>query len=326
MNFNDLYNCVKKKFDEHQEIFLEIDFLAVNIEDIYGSAFYILWQNSKITVEPFYYEDHNVCIKAPQRSLELLFTERQYLFHSYMNKEMIVNGCFGDVMQFQKVLSYITKDNTLLIQEEIISNMLLKQDIIQNDLGLIMEALHLMLTNSLIDMPEKFTINGVKKKNFRKLKCGDIFEFGNWNNNPIEWLVLKNTGEYLFVITKDIVQKLVFHNKNVKVSFGKSDIGIWLNTNFYYSAFNDNEKERIMMQNIGREKCKIAMLSKDDITAYSQYIKNCSSKWWTCTIKTSQNISKRYIVTEPGNVKYSLSEQTSKNIGIRPTICISLGQ
>ena len=76
MNFNDLYNCVKKKFDEHQEIFLEIDFLAVNIEDIYGSAFYILWQNSKITVEPFYYEDHNVCIKAPQRSLELLFTER----------------------------------------------------------------------------------------------------------------------------------------------------------------------------------------------------------------------------------------------------------
>ena len=175
-------------------------------------------------------------------------------------------------------------------------------------------------------MPEKFTINGVKKKNFRKLKCGDIFEFGNWNDNPIEWLVLKNTGEYLFVITKDIIQKLVFHNKNVKVSFGKSDIGIWLNTNFYYSAFNDNEKERIMMQNIGREKCKIAMLSKDDITAYSQYIKNCSSKWWTCTIKTSQNISKRYIVTEPGNVKYSLSEQTSKNIGIRPTICISLGQ
>ena len=164
MNFNDLYNCVKKKFDEHQEIFLEIDFLAVNIEDIYGSVFYILWQNGKITVEPFYYEDHNVCVKAPQRSLELLFTERQYLFQSYMNKEMIVKGSFEDVMQFQKVLSYITKDNALLIQEEIISNILLKQDMIQNDLGLVMETLHLMLTNSLIDMPEKFTINGVKKK------------------------------------------------------------------------------------------------------------------------------------------------------------------
>ena len=81
-----------------------------------------------------------------------------------MNKEMIVKGSFEDVMQFQKVLSYITKDNALLIQEEIISNMLLKQDMIQNDLGLVMETLHLMLTNSLIDMPEKFTINGVKKK------------------------------------------------------------------------------------------------------------------------------------------------------------------
>ena len=118
-----------------------------------GNAFYVLWKDGKFSVEPYLYHDYNVCITAPQNSLELLFTERQHLFAAYMNKEMKIKGSFEDVMVFHQLLSYFTKEKYYVIQEEIISNMLLKQDMLRSDLGVIMESLHLLLTNSLLDIP-----------------------------------------------------------------------------------------------------------------------------------------------------------------------------
>ena len=47
-----------------------------------------------------------------------------------MNKEMKIKGSFEDVMVFHQLLSYFTKEKYYVIQEEIISNMLLKQDIL----------------------------------------------------------------------------------------------------------------------------------------------------------------------------------------------------
>lgn len=327
MNFHDFYSCIKKKFDEHQEIFLDSDLLSVNIEDIYGSVFCILWQSKKITVEPFFYGDYNVYIKAPQKSLELLFIERQYLFQSYMNREMVVKGSFEDVMKFQKLLSYITKDNSLDVHEEIISEMLFKQDMIQNDLGLVMETLHLLLANSLMDMSEKFSANKVKEKqNFCKLDCGDVFEFGNWNQKSIKWVVLRKNEKSLLAISQDVIEKMPFHHENVKVSFVKSDICGWLNTNFYNSAFDVSEKGRITVQNIGKTELRVSMLNKEKAQVYSQYIKN-NSKWWT---RTSQNSvytvpkMKVYIVEKFDVVKYSLMEQTNKDVGVCPVICISI--
>ena len=66
---------------------------------------------------------------------------------------MKIKGSFEDVMVFHQLLSYFTKEKYYVIQEEIISNMLLKQDMLRSDLGVIMESLHLLLTNSLLDIP-----------------------------------------------------------------------------------------------------------------------------------------------------------------------------
>ena len=153
MTFDELYFSVKKKIQENSGIVLDNKLFAVTLGDIYGNAFYVLWKDGKFSVEPYLYHDYNVCITAPQDSLELLFTERQHLFAAYMNKEMKIKGSFEDVMVFHQLLSYFTKEKYYVIQEEIISNMLLKQDMLRSDLGVIMESLHLLLTNSLLDIP-----------------------------------------------------------------------------------------------------------------------------------------------------------------------------
>ena len=116
MTFKELFASVKKKFLEHPEIVIDRERLSVNITDIFGNSFYILWDNNKISVEPFEYRDNDVHIIASQHDLILLFTERQYLFAT--NQELNIRGSFDDVMAFQRILSYITKDNFYVVQAE----------------------------------------------------------------------------------------------------------------------------------------------------------------------------------------------------------------
>lgn len=153
MTFNELYQSVKNKFHGHYEIFLEREKLAVQITDVFDNAFYILWENGACSLEPYHYTDYDVSINASQHDIEQLFTKRQYLFLA--RHTMNIKGSFVDVMDFQTILSCITKDNSYIVQEEVISKMLLKQDSLRDDLGVIMRSLSLLLANSLLDLPEK---------------------------------------------------------------------------------------------------------------------------------------------------------------------------
>jgi len=166
MTFNELYQEVKKKFVQHPEIMLERQKLAVQITDVFDNAFYILWENNQCLIEPFHYHDYDVCVVASQHDLELLFTERQYLFLA--RKAINIKGSFTDVMDFQELLSYVTRDNSYIVHEEIISKMLIKQDALSKDLGIIMQSLQLLLTNSLISLPEKYE-SDIKKTEPEKL-------------------------------------------------------------------------------------------------------------------------------------------------------------
>lgn len=157
MTFNQFFKSVKKKFNVHKEIILDCQKLSVQITDINNNSFYILWENDELSLEPYPYNDYNVRITSSQDHLELLFEERQYIFVGQKNLNII--GSFTDVMMFQKLLSFITKDNGLSVQEEIISNMIYKQDLITKDLSIVMESLQLLLVNSIIDIPVKVTNN-----------------------------------------------------------------------------------------------------------------------------------------------------------------------
>ena len=97
MTFLELYEFVRKQFDSHQDIVLDRDCLAVNIQDLFDNTFYILWQDRKLTVASYFYQDYHVCITSSERNLEMLFSERQYLFSrkSIFKNHQQRNGYFN---------------------------------------------------------------------------------------------------------------------------------------------------------------------------------------------------------------------------------------
>lgn len=196
MTFNELYQSVKNKFQGHNEIFLEREKLAIQITDVFDNAFYILWENGKCSLEPYHYTDYDVSINASQHDIEQLFTKRQYLFLA--RNTMNIKGPFADVMDFQTILSCITKDNSYVVQEEVISKMLLKQDSLRDDLGVIMRSLSLLLTNSLLDLPEK-SIQEKASKQLSEKKPSEIekVKTASRSKKPSDLVKLKSTAKKL---------------------------------------------------------------------------------------------------------------------------------
>lgn len=147
------FEYVRNNIENHQEIFLERKQLAVQITNKSGKSFYILWKDEKISLEPFNYNDYDVCIITNNKNIEKLFTESDYLLNNY--NFMKIYGSFTDVMDFQKILSYITADKKYPEQKDSISDIIANQNSLKEDLKIIMESMHLLLANSLINLPEE---------------------------------------------------------------------------------------------------------------------------------------------------------------------------
>lgn len=86
---------------------------------------------------------------------------------------MNIIGSFVDVMEFQKLLSYVAKDSSYIAEEEVVSQILLKQDDIKKDLEIVMQSLQLLITNILLNNSEKneiMTSVSQRKKSKSKIK------------------------------------------------------------------------------------------------------------------------------------------------------------
>ncbi|GEM_PF-1781238 len=160
MTFHEMYLSVKEKFGAHPEIMLKCSTLTVQIidkADPFSHAFYLLWKNNKCILDQYHCDEYDICITGTQEEIEKMFTEQQYLVQE--QHQLAIEGTFQNVMLFQKMLSYITSENTYLVQEEIISHILSEQAAARKDLDIIMQTLHLIFANSLISLPESFPVS-----------------------------------------------------------------------------------------------------------------------------------------------------------------------
>ncbi len=171
MTFDELYQSVKKRFRSHSEMILNCENLTVQIKDAadsFSHAFYLVWKNNKCILDQYHCDDYDVCITGTQAEIEKMFAEQQYLVQGQHHLE--IEGSFQSVMLFQKLLSYITSENTYTIQKEVISNILSEQTTIRQDLDVVMQTLQLMLANSVISLPENYigSSNKESKQDYKK--------------------------------------------------------------------------------------------------------------------------------------------------------------
>ena len=90
-------------------------------------------------------------------------------------------------------------------------------------------------------------------------KVGETIEFGNYpqdkdgTEKPIEWIVMKNEGNQVLLLSKYVLDAKSYNEEWEDVTWEKSDIRQWLNNEFYTAAFNKSEKAKIQTSLIKNE-------------------------------------------------------------------------
>ena len=98
-----------------------------------------------------------------------------------------------------------------------------------------------------------------KKDNNSDYKIGETIEFGNYpqdkdgTEKPIEWIVMKNEGNQVLLLSKYVLDAKPYNEEFEKVTWETSDIRKWLNNEFYTTAFNKTEKAKIQASLIKNE-------------------------------------------------------------------------
>ncbi len=82
----------------------------------------------------------------------------------------------------------------------------------------------------------------------------DTFSFGAYQQKdvsgnsyePIDWIVLEKDEEKMLLFSKYILDCKCYHNDIKDVTWETCDLREWLNNDFYYDAFSDEEREKII--------------------------------------------------------------------------------
>ena len=98
-----------------------------------------------------------------------------------------------------------------------------------------------------------------KKDKNPDYKIGETIEFGNYpqdkdgTEKPIEWIVMKNEGNQVLLLSKYVLDAKPYNKELKAVTWETSDIRQWLNNEFYTTAFNKTEKAKIQTSLIKNE-------------------------------------------------------------------------
>ena len=102
-------------------------------------------------------------------------------------------------------------------------------------------------------------ITGFFVYNKSEYKVGKTIEFGNYpqdkdgTEKPIEWIVMKNEGNQVLLLSKYVLDAKPYNEEWEGVTWQTSDIRQWLNNEFYTTAFNKSEKAKIQTSLIKNE-------------------------------------------------------------------------
>jgi len=97
------------------------------------------------------------------------------------------------------------------------------------------------------------------------MKPVEIISFGNYQDEPITWRVLAVEDGKTLVISEKILDAKLFHTERTAI-WATCSLRVWLNEDFYQSAFTPEERSNIA--EIPIEKDKVFLLSVDEALKY----------------------------------------------------------
>lgn len=95
---------------------------------------------------------------------------------------------------------------------------------------------------------------------------GDIVKFGFYGGNTIEWRVLENDGQALYLLAEQGLESLPYNEQAGETTWVASSLRAWLHTDFCSAAFSDVEQDRLSVFTETND--YVSLLSRDDIVKY----------------------------------------------------------
>lgn len=121
-----------------------------------------------------------------------------------------------------------------------------------------------------------------------------IITLGTWDGKPIEWVVLNEDEFSILVISRYEIFKRYFDNSDN--NWKSSDLRKYLNNDFYKSAFNEDEKKKILnvkLTDVNNTKDNVFILSESELNSLllkdgdddyeNMHYNNCAYCIWTRT-------------------------------------------
>ena len=210
-------------------------------------------------------------------------------------------------------------------------------------------AKHQMNINSIVG-------NAVKKG--QVVKFGSYKQTGNGQVMPIQWIVLNITGSKLLMISKYGLDGVPYNKDFKDVTWETCTLRKWLNSDFYNTAFNDDEKKWIEISKIDNPdnkrkgtpggnstQDKLFLLSIDEVLCYfssdeerkalqteyakshNNYVSHFGTKgkptvcWWLRSPGLSSTVAA--YVSYYGNV-YDRDDVNNSHVVVRPALWINL--
>ena len=193
-----------------------------------------------------------------------------------------------------------------------------------------------------------------------QVNVDDIVTFGRYEQDndltngqePIEWRVMEIEGDDAMLLSRYVLDVAAYNNGNMKTQWHKSTLRSWLNSEFYNTAFTDEEKARLVVKELetryDSEKtadpvtlmtCPDALRifhSKADrqgmSTPYAKSKGVHQSKkyggythWWTRNPSWESYNKASYVAANGGTMKCG-AVLTTGNFGVRPMIYLKVSE
>ena len=203
-------------------------------------------------------------------------------------------------------------------------------------------------------------ITGFFVYNKSEYKVGKTIEFGNYpqdkdgTEKPIEWIVMKNEGNQILLLSKYVLDAKPYNKEWEDVTWETSDIRQWLNNEFYTTAFNKAEKAKIQTSLIKNEdnseygtnggndtEDKVFLLSEKEAetlfsnkeeriakaTEYAQksgvYVNEEKAAWWWLRSPGDDSDSAA-VVPDSGGVGRNGDDVYRDDVGVRPALYLNV--
>ncbi len=174
-----------------------------------------------------------------------------------------------------------------------------------------------------------------KAEKLKSAEIGDTVLFGNYEQDndlsngkePIEWIVLDKDGSKLFVISKFMLDTILYNEAGVPITWETSFPRQWLNSEFLNTAFSAEEQNKIVLTEVenpdnptyGTEggnntSDKVFFLSLQEVYKYMDYIKEADITEYLYAVKSTKTVwLYSWFLRSPGTTVYDYTDVSGNN-------------